>query len=74
MILFAETEEVLLELISQLDTEGKKDGMRMNKEKTQIMCNEIAMKKPRKQIVIDGEKLEEVNAYKYIGLMLNCSK
>ena len=73
IILFASAEDHLQELISQLDTEGKKDGMKMNKKKTKIMCNEIARKHPRQGITIDGEKLEEVNEYKYLGRMLTSS-
>ena len=34
------------------------------------MCNEIARKRSRKGIIVDGEQLEEVNAYKYLGRLL----
>ena len=56
--------------MAALNEEGKKDGMKMNKKKTKIMCNEVARRKPRKGIIIDGEKLEEVDEYKYLGRML----
>ena len=43
IILFAKTEEELKNLLEDLNREGKKDGMEMNKKKTKIMCNEVAM-------------------------------
>ena len=42
IILFAENEKGLEKLLNVLNTEGKEDGMRMNKKKTKIMCNEVA--------------------------------
>ena len=70
IILFANTEEQLQELLKQLNEVGKKDGMRMNKKKTKIMCNEIAKKQTRSGISVDGVKLEEVEEYKYLGKVL----
>ena len=48
IILFTNTEDELQELLKELNEEGKKDGMKMNKKKTKIMCNEIARMKNRK--------------------------
>jgi hypothetical protein len=48
IILFAETEHKLKNLLDDLNTEGKKVGMKMNKKKTKIMCNEIARMKNEK--------------------------
>ena len=42
----------------------------MNKKKTKIMCNVTARKKQRVGIAINGEKLEEVDEYKYLGRLL----
>ena len=71
VILFAESENELQILLNDLNTEGMKDGMRMNKKKTKIMCNETARKQQRNGISIDGEKLEEVDEYKYLGRLLH---
>ena len=70
IILFAEKEEHLSTLLNNLNEEGRKDGMRMNKKKTKIMCNEIAKRRQRKGILIDGEQLEEVEEYRYLGRLL----
>uniref|UniRef100_A0A3P8SJP4 Reverse transcriptase domain-containing protein n=1 Tax=Amphiprion percula TaxID=161767 RepID=A0A3P8SJP4_AMPPE len=70
IILFTESEEQLGRLLNDLNKEGKKDGMKMNKRKTKIMCNEVARRTRRNGISIDGEQLEEVEEYKYLGRML----
>ena len=70
IILLANKEEHLQELVNQLNKEGKKDGMIMNKKKNKIMCNEIVKKRQRKGITVDGGKLEEVEEYKYLGKVL----
>ena len=70
IILFAEKEEHLSTLLNNLNEEGRKDGMRMNKKKTKIMCNEIAKRRQRKGILIYGEQLEVVEEYKYLGRLL----
>ena len=44
--------------------------MKMNKRKTKIMCNEVARRTRRNGISIDGEQLEEVEEYKYLGRLL----
>ena len=61
--LFTESEEQLGRLLNDLNEAGKKDGMKMNERKTKIMCNEVARRKRRKGISIDGEQLEEVEEY-----------
>ena len=58
------------ELLKQLNEEGKKDGMRMNKKKTKVLCNEIAKKQSRSRMSVDVMKLEEVEEYKYLGKVL----
>ena len=70
IILFAKTEEELKNLLEELNREGKKGGMEMNKKKTKIMCNEVARRRQRYGISIDGEHLEEVDQYKYLGRLL----
>ena len=70
IILFAEKEEDLSKLLNDLNKERRKDGTKMNRKKTKIMCNEIARKRKRKGIIVDGEQLEEVDEYKYLGRLL----
>ena len=40
--------------------------MTLNKQKTKIMCNEVARSRLRRGVVIDGEQLEEVTVNKYL--------
>ena len=42
IILFAEREEKLKDMMEDLNNEGKRDRMKLNKKKTKIMCNEVA--------------------------------
>ena len=58
IVLFANTGDTLQQLLEELNTEAKKDGTKMNKKKTKIMCNEVAKKRPRTGITIAGEKME----------------
>ena len=60
IILFAESEEKLKYMLEDLNNEGNRDGMKLNKTKTRIMCNEVARSRLRTGVVIDGEQLEEV--------------
>ena len=47
IILFAESEEHLVNLLKDLNVEGKRDGLKMNKKKTKIMCNKVAKQQHR---------------------------
>ena len=49
IILFAQSEEELKNLLEDLNREGRKDGMKMNKKKTKIMCNEMARRRRRRE-------------------------
>ena len=46
--------------------------MKMNMKTTKVMCNEGGKKKPRPDVQIkkDGETLEEVDEYHYLGSLL----
>ena len=70
IILFAESEEKLKDMLEDLNNEGKRDGMKLNKKKTKIMCNEVARSRLRTGVMIDGEQLEEVTEYKYLGRLV----
>ena len=70
IILFAECEEKLKDMLEGLNNEGKRDGMKLNKKKTKIMCNEVARSRLRTRVKIDGEELEEVIEYKYLGRLV----
>ena len=70
IILFAESEEKLEDMLEDLNNKGKRDGMKLNKKKTKIMRNEVARSRLRTGLMIDVEQLEEVTAYKYLGRLV----
>ena len=55
--LFAESEEHLENLLKDLNVKCKRDGLKMNKKKTKIMCIIVAKQQHRWGISIDGEQL-----------------
>ena len=44
--------------------------MKLNKEKTKTMCNEVARSRLRIGLTIDGEQLDQVTEYKYLGRLV----
>ena len=57
-------------MLNDLKNEGKRDRMKLNKKKTKIMCNEVARSRLRTGLMTDGEQLEEVTEYKYLGRLV----
>ena len=70
IILFAESEEKLKDMPEDLNNEGKRDEMKLNKKQTKNMSNEVARRRLRMGVVIDGEQLEEVTEYIYLGRLV----
>ena len=70
IMLFAESEEELKDMLVDLNNEGKRDGMKLNKKKTKIMCNEVARSRLRRGLMIDRKQLEEVTECKYLGRLV----
>ena len=68
--LFAESEEKLKDMLEDLKNEGKRDGMKLNEKKAKIMCNEVARSRLRRGLMIDGQQLEEVTEFKYLGRLV----
>ena len=60
ILLFAESEEKLKDMLEDLNNEGERDGMKLNKNKTKIVCDEVTRNRLRRGAMIDGEQLEEV--------------
>ena len=44
--------------------------MKLNQKKVRIVCNEVARSRLRTGVMRDGEQLEEVTEYKYLGKMI----
>ena len=57
LILFVDSEEKLRNLLEDLNEQGKKDEIKLNKKKTKIMCNGISRRQWRGvQIVRSSEE------------------
>ena len=73
IVLFAGSEEELEKMLEELNREGMKDGMKMNKKKTRVMFNTQGKKYQRTGIKIDNEKIEEVEEYIYLGQLITAN-
>ena len=58
------------DMLEDLNNEGERDGMKLNKRKTKIICNEVARSTLRTGLMIDREQLEEVTECKYLGRLV----
>ena len=47
IVLFAESEEKLKDMLEDMNNEGKIDVMKLNKKKTNIKCNEVTRRRRR---------------------------
>ena len=54
-------------MLEDMNNEGKRNGMKLNKKKTKIVCNEVARSRLRTREMMDGERVEKVTEYKYLG-------
>ena len=70
IILFTEREEKLTDMLEDLNNESKRDGMKLNKKKIKIMCNEVARSRLGIGLMIYREQLEDVTEYKYLGRLV----
>ena len=63
--------EELQNMLTDLNRESKKVGLQMNQSKTKVMFND---KVTPKDIEIDGQKLEVVDEYIYLGKIIKLTK
>ena len=54
-------------MLEDLINEGRSNGKNQNKMKTKIICNEVARRRLRTGVMVDGEQLTE---YKYLGRLV----
>ena len=66
-----ESSEELQKMLNDLNRESIKVGLKMNRKKTKVMFNN---KVPQKVIQIEGETLEEVDEYIYLGQIIKLEK
>ena len=75
IILLAESEGKRKDMLQDLNNEGERYGMKLNKNKSKIMYNEVARSRLRTGVMIDGEQLEEVTEHKFVGrLVTSCNE
>ena len=70
IILFAEGEEKLKDMMEDINNKGKRDGMKLNKEKTKITRNEVERRRLTTGVKLDTEQLEEVTECKDLGRLV----
>ena len=58
-------------MLTELNTESKKDEMKMHLEKTKVMFNKFTKKK---DIIIENQSIEKVEEYVYLGTLTKMSK
>ena len=72
MVIIAETEEQLKKLLDMMYTRCKKWRLKVNKGKTKVVhFRPQRRKRPEYVFDYDGEKLEIVSDYKYLGVILD---
>ena len=68
--LLAGNEKELSELISKINEVGKQFGMKINIKKTKAMVVSKKPNSPKINIAIDGEQIEQVTSYMYLGSLI----
>ena len=68
--LMGKSEHELQELTTKLDKAASNYGMEISSEKSKILVNS-AQPTPSTKIVMNGEELEEVETFKYLGALIN---
>ena len=68
--LLAGNERELSELINKINEVGKQFGMKINIKKTKEMVVSKKPNSPKINIAIDGEQIEQVTSYMYLGSLI----
>ena len=65
--LMAESEEALQRIVDEVKMKSLEKGMKMNTKKTKTMVISRNTSAPQVSIKVDGETLEQVQSFKYLG-------
>ena len=68
--LLAGNEKELSEVTSKINEVGKQFGMKINTKKTKAMVVSMKPNSPKINIAIDGQHIEQVTSYMYIGSLI----
>src|SRR5678816_196775 len=69
LVLCGESEESLRRLVERFDIVCKRSGLKVNVNKSKIMV--VSEDSPWCEVMLDGEQLEKVSHFKYLGYMLD---
>ncbi|XP_060517971.1 uncharacterized protein LOC132696860 [Cylas formicarius] len=72
IVLFADNQQDLQDMLLELDQNSKKIGLKMNIGKTKYMTNDNITQETR--IEIDNKKIEHTESYVYLGQKIEVSK
>ena len=71
MVMIADSEDTLQELVSKLDEECKKMGLRINKNKTESMGVTKESGRLPVNITLEGVPIKQVNSFRYLGSLVS---
>src|SRR5678815_4489350 len=69
LVLCGESEESLRGLVERYGRVFKRRGLKVNVDKSKVMV--VSEDSPRCEVMLDGEQLEQVSEFKYLGYMLD---
>src|SRR5678816_4114816 len=69
LVLWRESEESLRGLVERFGRVCKRSGLKVNVDKSEVMV--VSEDRPRCEVMLDGEQLEQVSEFKYLGYMLD---
>ena len=65
--LMAESEEALQRIVDEVKIKSLEKGLKMNTKKTKTMVISRNTSAPQVSVKVDGETLEQVQSFKYLG-------
>src|SRR5678815_4456267 len=69
LVLCSESEESLRGLVERFGRMSKSRGLKVNVDKSKVMV--VSEDSPRCEVMLDGEQLEQVSEFKYLGYMFD---
>src|SRR5678815_1052757 len=69
LVLCGESEESLRGLVERFGRVCKRRGLKVNVEKSKVMV--VSEDSPQCEVMLDGEQLEQVSEFKYLGYVLD---
>ena len=70
-VLVTDSEQKLQGLLKVLNEVSERKGLKINKSKTEVMVISRAIKNPRVNIRIEGNLVNQIGRYNYLGSIIN---